>query len=134
MFCCLHRVKKIAFRLYSSQGLHAHNHFAQSGVQFGLRYDQSPIVVSEEVLQPDDPFQIYQPRVAAGARVPNIVLNDGTLLYDSIGLDGFTLLVFVSSSGSREASLAILKSFERRGIPMRVVKVHPGFVGVLFIY
>jgi len=113
--------------LYAAQGLHAHNHFAQSGVQHGLRYDMSPIVVPEQVLQPDDPFHLYQPRVAAGARAPNFVLGDETLMYDSVALEGFSLLVFVSSHEARDASLTMIKSFEKRSVPLRVIKVHTGF-------
>lgn len=52
------------------------------GVEFGYRYDD---------VEPD-PLR-YEPTTAPGARLPSVVLRDGTFLYDRLG-PWFTLLCF----------------------------------------
>lgn len=55
------------------------------GVEFGYRYDG---------VEPD-PLR-YEPTTAPGARLPSVVLRDGTFLYDRLG-PWFTLLCFGSA-------------------------------------
>jgi 2-polyprenyl-6-methoxyphenol hydroxylase-like FAD-dependent oxidoreductase len=52
------------------------------GIEFGYRYDG---------VEPDP--EVYEPTTAPGARLPSIVLQDGTFLYDKLG-PWFTLLCF----------------------------------------
>lgn len=64
--------------------------FASIGVQFGARYDGSPIVVPDGAPPPDDPIA-YVPSACPGGRAPHIWLADRTSLFDHLG-KGFTLL------------------------------------------
>lgn len=61
------------------------------GVEFGYRYDTSPVVVAEPDPPAIDPL-VYNPTTWPGARLPHIFLDDGTSLYDRLGLF-FTLVV-----------------------------------------
>lgn len=89
------------------------------GVEFGYRYDQSPVIVPDGQ-PPIDPL-VYEPRTNPGSRLPHIFLADGQSLYDRLGLY-FTLLAFADAdTGGLEAAADAL------GIPMAVVRLdQPG--------
>ena len=68
--------------------------FASLGVQLGVRYDNSPIVMADGAA-PDDDLITYRPSGVPGGRAPHLWLDDGrgagSSLFDRLGV-GFTLL------------------------------------------
>ena len=63
------------------------------GVQFGYRYDPSPIVVPDGSSAPPDDPMIYAPTARPGSRAPHVWLAPGKSTLDLFGR-GFTLLDF----------------------------------------
>lgn len=61
------------------------------GINFGARFDDSPVVASEPGATPEDGPNVYVPRGRPGGRAPHVWLTDGRSLYDAFGA-GFTLL------------------------------------------
>jgi 2-polyprenyl-6-methoxyphenol hydroxylase-like FAD-dependent oxidoreductase len=85
------------------------------GIEFGYVYDRSPIVVSEPgTVPPSDPVH-YAPTTMPGARLPSVVLRDGSALFDRLG-PWFTLVNF----GGRDAS-PFVAAAARANIPLQVL-------------
>ena len=81
------RRAELGARLYQ----HATDEFDTQGIQFGVCYGGSPVVVSDGGPPPlDDPHR-YTPNATPGARAPHIWLTDGRCLFDAFG-PVFTLL------------------------------------------
>ena len=97
--------------------------FASIGLQLGVRYDGSPIIVADGA-PPADNFARYTPSSAPGGRAPHIWLDErrgrGSSLYDRLGI-GFTLLRL---GGHAAGSAALEAAARRRGIPLDVLD-HP---------
>jgi 2-polyprenyl-6-methoxyphenol hydroxylase-like FAD-dependent oxidoreductase len=66
-------------------------HYNTVGVQLGVRYDASPIVLPDGSAPPADPTDAYTPSARPGSRLPHAVLDDGSALFDRLGA-GFSLL------------------------------------------
>ncbi|WP_404477112.1 FAD-dependent monooxygenase [Novosphingobium sp. BL-52-GroH] len=77
------------------------------GVEFGYRYDGSPVVAHEGAPPPIDPLT-YAPSTWPGARLPHVFLADGTALFDKLGMF-FTLVALddTDTSGLEEAAAAM---------------------------
>ncbi|MGA8514322.1 MAG: FAD-dependent monooxygenase [Burkholderiaceae bacterium] len=71
---------------------HVRNEFNIPGLQLGLRYDGSPIVLDDATPPTADQPNTYIPSARPGARAPHIWL-DGKSIFDLFGRD-FTLLCF----------------------------------------
>lgn len=97
--------------------------FASIGLQLGVRYDGSPIIVADGA-PPGDNFAEYTPSSVPGGRAPHFWLDErrghGSSLYDRLGV-GFTLLKLGCHTVS---SAALEATARRRGIPLDVVD-HP---------
>ena len=63
------------------------------GLEWGYRYDDSPIVCHERGAAPDYEWERDVPGTWPGARAPNVFLPDGRPIFDTFGR-GFTLLSF----------------------------------------
>lgn len=61
------------------------------GINFGARYDASPIICGDGQVAPDGGPNHYVPTAVPGGRAPHLWLDDGRSLYDALGPD-FTLL------------------------------------------
>ncbi len=87
------------------------------GIELGYVYHQSPVVCRDPGAEiPDDPVR-YVPTTAPGARLPSVILRDGTPIFDRLG-PWFTLVcVGVQPSGPLVAAAAA------RGMPMNVLKL-----------
>jgi len=98
--------------------------FASIGVQLGVRYDGSPLIVPDGT-PPADDFLNYAPSGVPGGRAPHLWLGDGparTSLFDLFGI-GFTLLRL----GPQAANAGELASAAARGgIPLDVIDVPNG--------
>jgi hypothetical protein len=74
---------------------------------------------------PDDPRH-YQPTTAPGVRLPSVLLEDGTPLFDRLG-PWFTLLAIGTLP-----SEAMVEAARQRGVPLAVIALHdPAALSVL---
>ncbi len=94
--------------------------FASIGVQLGVRYDGSPIVVEDGTPPPDD-YLRYAPSGVPGGRAPHLWFEDGSgkrdSLFDRFG-SGFTLLRLTRSAPDAGPAVAAAQA---RGVPLRVL-------------
>jgi 2-polyprenyl-6-methoxyphenol hydroxylase-like FAD-dependent oxidoreductase len=81
---------------------HVRNEFNIPGLQLGLRYEGSPIVVGDATASTADQPNTYIPSARPGARAPHMWL-DGKSILDLLGRD-FTLLCFTSTSQSKDVT------------------------------
>jgi len=66
------------------------------GLQFGVRYEDSPIIVADGTPEPPDSPTEYVPTARPGSRLPHFMLADGPI-YDQLG-PWFTLLCIDAST------------------------------------
>ena len=86
------------------------------GIELGYAYRDSPVVCTDPNAEiPDDPLH-YVPTTAPGARLPSVVLDDTTSLFDRLGR-WFTMACFGVSP-----SEALVAAAARRGLPLDVIR------------
>lgn len=88
------------------------------GIEFGYRYDRSPIICHESHTAPADHMHSYTPGAYPGTRPPSLFLQDGQAIFDLLG-HGFTLLRFDGLDVDAFAAAAA-----ERGMPLKIVDVH----------
>jgi 2-polyprenyl-6-methoxyphenol hydroxylase-like FAD-dependent oxidoreductase len=86
------------------------------GVEYGYRYDQSPVVCAEPNPPVVDPLT-YHPTTWPGARLPQVYLDDGQSVHDKLGL-WLTLLAVDRVDGSRIDATA-----RALGIPLTILEL-----------
>lgn len=96
------------------------------GIEFGYRYDASPIVCGEPHTAPVDHMGVYTPGTQPGARPPSLFLDDGRAMFDLFGL-GFTLLRFADLDVD-----AFVEAAAERGMPLHVVDVRDDHARTLY--
>jgi hypothetical protein len=96
---------------------HLTREFNIPGVTFGVRYNGSPIVVSDGSAPPPDLPNTYVPTACPGGRAPHLWLPDGKSLFDGFGPD-FTLLI---TSPDAELGQAFAEAAARRGVPLTLL-------------
>jgi 2-polyprenyl-6-methoxyphenol hydroxylase-like FAD-dependent oxidoreductase len=87
--------------------------FASLGIQLGVRYEGSPIVVPDGTTAPKDDPTIYTPSASSGGRAPHLFLGSGDSLFDHFGT-GFTLLRL----GGDADSSPLARAAQARGVPL----------------
>lgn len=107
-------------RYFRNRLLDADSHqFNAEGLNFGLHYDGSPIIVYDGGEAPTFAISEYTPSTVPGCRVPHFVFAEtGTPLLDRLG-KGFTLLVSddgIDVSGLVEAATGC-------GMPLEVIDI-----------
>jgi 2-polyprenyl-6-methoxyphenol hydroxylase-like FAD-dependent oxidoreductase len=103
---------------------HVRNEFNIPGLQLGLRYEGSPVVVSDATPPVADQPNTYIPTARPGARAPHIWL-DGTSIFDLFGRD-FTLLC-LSPAGQADQATDMAgwqRAATEMGIPLSVLHCH----------
>jgi 2-polyprenyl-6-methoxyphenol hydroxylase-like FAD-dependent oxidoreductase len=95
------------------------------GIELGYSYPQSPIVCAETDAEIwDDPVR-YVPTTAPGARLPSILLADGSALFDRLG-PWFTLIA-VGAAPDAE----LIDAARRFRMPLEVVSIdQPGLENI----
>jgi 2-polyprenyl-6-methoxyphenol hydroxylase-like FAD-dependent oxidoreductase len=96
---------------------HLTKEFNIPGVTFGVRYDGSPIVVSDGTTPPPDLPNVYAPTACPGGRAPHLWLADGVSLFDKFGRD-FTLLATTAEAPGVQQFVDVAA---RRKIPLTVL-------------
>jgi 2-polyprenyl-6-methoxyphenol hydroxylase-like FAD-dependent oxidoreductase len=96
------------------------------GIEFGYRYDTSPIVYGEPRTATDDHMHGYTPGTRPGVRPPSLFLEDGRAVFDLFGL-GFTLLRFAELDVDSLAAAAA-----ERGIPLKIVDIRDDHARTLY--
>jgi 2-polyprenyl-6-methoxyphenol hydroxylase-like FAD-dependent oxidoreductase len=97
---------------------HAQREFNIPGITFGVRYDGSPIIVSDGTAPPPDVINDYVPNAVPGGRTPHLWLANGESLYDRFG-SGFTLLRLDKRAETTEWERAA----SHLGCPLKVVDI-----------
>jgi hypothetical protein len=87
------------------------------GIEFGYRYDHSPIVAVEHGQPPVLTLDSYTPTTWPGSRPPSVYLDDGHAVFDLFG-KGFTLLRFTDTDVA-----PLVEAAHQRGVPLDVVDI-----------
>jgi 2-polyprenyl-6-methoxyphenol hydroxylase-like FAD-dependent oxidoreductase len=98
---------------------HLRCEFNIPGVSFGVRYDDSPVVVSDGTSPPPDAVNDYTPSACPGGRTPHAWLAEGDSLFDHFG-PGFTLL---QMAGKRDDARDFTQVAAERGIPLTLLYI-----------
>ncbi|MEL6386211.1 MAG: FAD-dependent monooxygenase [Pseudomonadota bacterium] len=85
------------------------------GLEWGYRYDGSPVICHESGDPPPYDWEAYTPSTWPGSRPPNIFLEDGTPLFDKFGRQ-FTLIAFDGTPAT-----ALVEAAETAGVPLTVL-------------
>ena len=86
------------------------------GIQLGVSYRGSPVIVDDgSHEQPDSPID-YVPNAVPGSRLPHVWLANGASLYDMLGPE-FTLIALGANAGT-DAWIPVAAS---RGLPLTIV-------------
>jgi 2-polyprenyl-6-methoxyphenol hydroxylase-like FAD-dependent oxidoreductase len=85
------------------------------GIELDVRYDNSPVVLSDGSTAPSWDRRTFVPTVRPGHRAPNIVLGEQDTLFDEFG-PGFTL---VDALNDNSQSSRLLSEADRVGLPIR---------------
>jgi hypothetical protein len=91
--------------------------FGTVGVQLGVRYEGSSLVVADGTAAPPDVSTRYEVSGRPGGRLPHFYADDDEPIFDKLGLD-FTLIDF---SGSGETEDVVAAAAARQGIPLACV-------------
>ncbi len=93
--------------------------FNTLGVVLGYRYDDSPLIVSDDSAAPPHDFINYVPTARPGHLAPHAWLHDGSSLYDHFG-PGFTLLA-TAGAGSDELESA-RRAAHQAHVPLHAIQ------------
>ncbi|WP_299071090.1 FAD-dependent monooxygenase [Accumulibacter sp.] len=92
--------------------------FLTVGVQLGVRYEDSPIIIPDGTEAPPDLRTQYVPTARPGSRLPHFADEEGVPVYDRLGI-GFSLLI---AGGDRAAAEAAVDSL---ATPVVIVALDP---------
>jgi 2-polyprenyl-6-methoxyphenol hydroxylase-like FAD-dependent oxidoreductase len=88
------------------------------GIQLGVSYRGSPVVIDDGSPPLPDSAIDYVPNAIAGNRLPHIWLTDGTSLFDHLGAE-FTLIVLEAACDAQPwSSIA-----SARGVPLTILDI-----------
>ena len=96
------------------------------GIEFGYRYDGSPVICNEPHAVPADHMHAYTPGTQPGMRPPSLFLENGQAIFDLFGL-GFTLLRFADLDVDSLADAAA-----ERGMPIKIVDIREDHARALY--
>ncbi|NKY54981.1 FAD-dependent monooxygenase [Nocardia flavorosea] len=92
--------------------------FTPMGLSFGYHYHGSPLIAADR-RPPEFSVAEYHPSITAGARLPHLVLEDGTPIYDRLGRD-FTLLRIGDQAPDPEP---VVRAASACGVPLQVLEL-----------
>ena len=86
------------------------------GVEYGYRYDGSPVIAHEDNAPAVDPLT-YRANTVPGARLPHVFLADGEPIHDKLGLF-FTLVVLDGTD-----TAAMEQAATDAGVPVEILRL-----------
>ena len=89
-----------------------------NGIHLGYRYEDSPIIVSDGTLEPEDSTSNYVQTARPGHRAPHMWVKEGHSTLDYFG-KGFVLMRFRPDV----ATDSIERSARARGVPLTVIDI-----------
>jgi hypothetical protein len=89
------------------------------GINFGARYDDSPIIAADRSALPALSPNSYVPSAKPGGRAPHVWLRDGRSLFDAFGFD-FTLMKLSPRANDADA---FSRAAAKMNIPLTVVEL-----------
>lgn len=87
------------------------------GLEWGYRYDDSPVICHEGGDPPSYDWETYTPSTWPGVRPPNLFLEDGAPLFDKLSRQ-FTLI-----SCDETSAATLLGAAEAAGVPLSVLSL-----------
>lgn len=96
------------------------------GIEFGYRYDSSPVICGEPHTMSADRMDTYTPSTRPGNRPPSLFLEDGRAIFDLFGR-GFTLLRFDDTDVDDLTAAAA-----GCGMPLKVVDIRDDHARALY--
>lgn len=107
---------------YGNSGVHSGNHYAQAGLQMGLRYNFSSVLVDvDHTIPPNESTEMFSPKIITGGRALHVKFGDASSIQDKISKDSYTLMV--TSDGLEEEVRLFEDVFAEDGIPLEVAHV-----------
>jgi 2-polyprenyl-6-methoxyphenol hydroxylase-like FAD-dependent oxidoreductase len=91
-----------------------------SGMQFGERYEKSPIIFHQGEAQIADIWDNYVPIDHPGARVPDFKITETETFHDQLG-DSYSLAIFTNDVDAKP----FVDAAANRGVPLQIVKCTP---------
>ncbi len=98
------------------------------GIELGYRYENSPLIASEDGQGPDPDSFAYTPTTWPGARLPHIWLDDGTPIADHLGRC-FTLL---HTPGAEAPAREFARAFGAAGAPFATFEMRSAAAGPVY--
>jgi 2-polyprenyl-6-methoxyphenol hydroxylase-like FAD-dependent oxidoreductase len=92
--------------------------FKTLGVVLGSRYENSPVVVSDDSPPPAEDRGDFRPSAHPGCLAPHAWLADGSSLYDHFGL-GFSVLLL--DGAGEQAAREIERAAKAAGVPLKTL-------------
>jgi 2-polyprenyl-6-methoxyphenol hydroxylase-like FAD-dependent oxidoreductase len=110
-----------AFRAEVGASITAHNvaEFDSIGMQLGVRYESSPVIVYDGATLPPFALNRYADSSVPGVRAPHFWRAPGRALYDDLGA-GYSLLAFGAPRGGTEP---LRSAFAERKVPLTLVEI-----------
>jgi 2-polyprenyl-6-methoxyphenol hydroxylase-like FAD-dependent oxidoreductase len=96
------------------------------GIEFGYRYESSPVICHEPHTAAADHIDTYTPSTVPGVRPPSLFLEDGQAIFDLFG-HGFTLLRFDDIDVADFAAAAA-----QCGMPLKIVDIREEHARALY--
>ena len=91
-----------------------------SGMQFGERYENSPIIFHQGAAPIADTWDNYIPIDHPGARVPDFKITETETFHDQLG-DSYSLAIFSNDIDAKP----FVDATASRGMPLKIVKCSP---------
>lgn len=96
------------------------------GIEWGYRYDDSPVICHEDGTPPAYDWEAYVPTSWPGARTPNLFMQDGKALFDHLG-PNYTLLRFNAAH-----SQTLERAATHAGLPLTVLDIDDAKIAALY--
>lgn len=103
--------------------------FHNLGCVLGYRYEDSPIIVSDDSVPPTRDSNVYVPSSHPGCVAPHAWLEDGSSLYDHFG-PGFTLVAGRTADPSEVKR--IVADSQASDVPLQLVEISSDAVEALY--
>jgi len=106
-----------------NRGKHANQHFAQDGIQFGLKLLCSPIISTSSGSLVNDPPSRYTPCIATGAYLPDYRLGEQSFVHDHIHRHLYSIVVIGDEDAHADTVRHLTTAFSLRDFGFHVAYI-----------